>query len=72
MRVSDEEIQRREELEKLREISQSMRQAERSSSLLEVFTQEVQEFCKAEVVASILFKAPGKPVYCLIQVMILS
>jgi PAS domain S-box-containing protein len=64
VRVSEEENQRREELEKLREISQSMRQAERSSSLLEVFTREVQEFCKADIVASILYKASDEPIYC--------
>jgi signal transduction histidine kinase len=59
----NEENQRREELEKLREISQSMRQAERSGDLLQVFTREVQEFCRADVAVSILYKAPDIPVY---------
>jgi len=63
-RVSEDEIKRREELEKLREISTSLRQAEGSSNLLEVFTKEVQEFCNADVVASLQFKDPDSPVFC--------
>ena len=59
-RISQNENERREELEKLRAISASMRQAEGSSSLLQVFTREVQEFCHADFVSSILFKEPEK------------
>jgi len=57
-RVSHEEIKRREELEKLREISANMRQAEGSISLLQVVTKEIQELCQADVTSSILFKNP--------------
>ena len=66
-RISEDEIKRREELEKLREISASMRQAERSGELLQVFTREVQEFSHADVVSSILYKAPVDLVTCLSQ-----
>ena len=57
-RSSKDEYKRREELEKLREISASMRQAEGSASLLKVVTKEVQELCQADITSSILFKNP--------------
>lgn len=66
-RISVDEIKRRQELEKLREISASMRQAERSGELLQVFTREVQEFSHADFVSSILYKAPAGLVTCLSQ-----
>lgn len=56
-RISQDENKRREELEKLREVSKNMRQAERSNELLQVFTREVQRLCQdADVASSILFK----------------
>ena len=62
-RISREEKKRRQELEKLREISTNMRQAERSNELLQVFTREVQRLCQdADVASSILFKARQEPV----------
>jgi len=63
-RISQEDNKRRQELEKLQEISRSMRQAERSSSLLQVFTKEVQDFCQSDVTSSILFKAPKELITC--------
>ncbi|MGD8402617.1 MAG: histidine kinase [Anaerolineales bacterium] len=66
-RISEDEIKRRKELEKLREISTSMRQAEWSGELLQVFTREVQEFIHADVVSSILYKAPAELVTFLSQ-----
>jgi signal transduction histidine kinase len=64
-RISKDENKRREELEKLREVSTSMRQAEGSASLLKVVTKEVQELCQADVTASILFKTPQSPIMVL-------
>ena len=61
-RISQDENKRREELEKLREISANMRQAEGSNDLLRVFTEEVQKLCHADVASSVLFKAHYKPV----------
>lgn len=63
-RISQEESKRRQELEKLQEISRSMRQAVGSSSLLQVFTEEVQAFCGCDYTSSILFKAPNNLVTC--------
>jgi PAS domain S-box-containing protein len=60
-RFSQNENKRRTELEKLRDISTKMRQVDSSSNLLEVFTQEVREFCDADIAASIIFKAPNLP-----------
>jgi len=60
--ISQDEIRRREELEKLREISANMRQAEGSTSLLQVVTKEVQELCQADVTSSVLFKNPQAPI----------
>ena len=57
-RISESENKRREELEKLREISASMRKAEGSRELLEITTKEIQELFQADVVSSILFKNP--------------
>jgi len=61
-RSSKDEYKRREELEKLREISANMRQAEGSASLLQVVTKEVQELCQADVSSSIVFKKPQAPI----------
>ena len=61
-RSSKDEYKRREELEKLREISANMRQAEGSASLLQVVTKEVQELCQADITSSIVFKNPQAPV----------
>ena len=61
-RIAKEEDKRREELEKLREISANMRQAEGSSELLQVFTREVQKLCQADVASSILFKTRQEPI----------
>jgi len=63
-RISQDENKRRQELEKLREISASMRQAEGSSNLLQVFTSEVQAFCRSDITSSILFKAPDELITC--------
>ena len=49
---------RRDELEHLRIISKSMRTADRSDKLLEVFTKEVQKLFNFDVTSSILFKGP--------------
>ena len=57
-RNSQDEYKRREELEKLREISANMRQAEGSDGLLQVVTKEVQELCQADITSSIVFKKP--------------
>lgn len=61
-RTSQDEIRRREELEKLRGISASMRQAEGSGNLLQVFTKEIQDLCNADITSSILYKAVQAPV----------
>ena len=60
--ISKEENKRREELEKLRDVSTNMRQAKGSSDLLQVFTKEVQRLCQADITASILFKAHQEPI----------
>jgi PAS domain S-box-containing protein len=62
LRIIQDENKRREELEKLREISTNMRQAEGSGDLLQVFTKEIQAFCQSDISASILFKVPQKSV----------
>ena len=62
IRISESENKRRQELEKLREISANMRKAEGSSELLQVVTKEVQEFCQADVVSSILYKRSQAPI----------
>jgi len=64
-KLTQHERKRHEELEKLREVSTSMRQAEGSKELLQVFTEEMQRLCRADVASSILFKTHQEPVILL-------
>lgn len=57
-RISNDENKRRMELEKLREISATMRQANGSTNFLNVFTREVMELSEADLVSSVIFKEP--------------
>lgn len=64
--AAEEEHKRHEALEKLREVSTNMRQAEGSNGLLQVFTSEVNRLCEsAEVTSSLLFKGEQEPITCL-------